>query len=161
MANIGRSPAVCLGRVDLRGKIGAVREIGISADDLVSALLASGEPVCILTAAASDIGLASLDRWGAAGGIDGNFDGRSGGNTLRLLDEKLSGDNPSIFTLSYGFGAKIQNIGTRSKTAEAEPDVFIATFDALFVHDYVNAPNFCQRQVRQSFRNGTIAGGAI
>jgi len=132
-----RPIAHCLFRQsDLRGRIGAVREIGISADDLVSALLASGEPVCILDSCGVGYTGSHLLIAGVrpAESVDVSMEDPE--ETLRLLDKKLSGDNPSIFTLSYGFGAKIQNIGTRSKRAQAEPDVFIATFDALIVHDY-------------------------
>jgi para-aminobenzoate synthetase component 1 len=56
---------------------------------------------------------------------------------LRLLDEKLSGKLPCMFTLSYDLGARLLGIGKGFVKAEnAEPDLFIARFDKLVVHDY-------------------------
>lgn len=57
--------------------------------------------------------------------------------TLRVLDEKLSGDLAGIFTISYDFGLKLQRVhrGTQP-VGSTEPDVFLALFDAVAVHDY-------------------------
>ena len=58
--------------------------------------------------------------------------------TLAILDEKLSGNLASVFTISYDFGLKLLGIEPRTKQFEcfSEPDVFIASFDTLLVHDY-------------------------
>ena len=56
---------------------------------------------------------------------------------LELLDRKLGENLAGIFTLSYDFGRKLQNIPRREKvTSTTEPDLFLALFDALLVHDY-------------------------
>ena len=57
--------------------------------------------------------------------------------TLVFLDEKLSGEKAAIFTLSYGLGPKLEKIKSKHKPT-SEPDVFLALFDALIVHDYDN-----------------------
>jgi len=54
--------------------------------------------------------------------------------TLDLLDDILSADKTAVFTLSYEFGSKLQEIGDRPKSHE--PDLFVSVFDALLVHDY-------------------------
>ena len=115
-----------------------MREIGISADELVSALLASGEPVCILDSCGVGYADSHLLIAGVRPSESMEFSARDPEEILRLLDKKFSGDNASIFTLSYEFGAKIQNSGARPKEVptQSEPDVFAAAFDALIVHDY-------------------------
>lgn len=53
--------------------------------------------------------------------------------TLKKLDEMLSGDLATIFTISYNFGRRLQGV---DDAPSAEPDVFAARFDRLIVHDY-------------------------
>lgn len=48
------------------------------------------------------------------------------------LDGLAAGDRPSIFTLSYGFGARLNGVESHAD----EPEVFAAKFDSLIVHDY-------------------------
>lgn len=58
--------------------------------------------------------------------------------TLEFLDQKL--ENPetfAIFTISYDFGLKLEKIAPRKKRFFSdEPDVFLAIFDSLLIHDY-------------------------
>jgi para-aminobenzoate synthetase component I len=55
---------------------------------------------------------------------------------LELLDITTSSSKiASIFTLSYDFGLKLHNLTSRFPETN-EPDVFLATFDNLIVHDY-------------------------
>src|ERR1035437_3165070 len=58
--------------------------------------------------------------------------------TLALLDDKVRGDAACVFTLSYDFGLKLLNIVPRAKefASPAEPDLYLARFAALVVHDY-------------------------
>lgn len=59
---------------------------------------------------------------------------------LRKLDSLfLPPDKAAIFTLSYDLGLRLNNIKSRRKEIAgfAEPDIFIAVFDALLIHDYV------------------------
>ena len=63
--------------------------------------------------------------------------------TLQRLDDLLDRELASVFTLSYDFGRKILGLAT-AKTAGVpdEPDVFIAQFENLLVHDYRTAETF-------------------
>jgi para-aminobenzoate synthetase component 1 len=66
-------------------------------------------------------------------------------NALALLDKKLAGNEFfKFFTLSYDFGLKLQNIRPRKKEfpAVAEPDVYLALYDAVIVHDYRTGETF-------------------
>ena len=59
--------------------------------------------------------------------------------SLRIFDERLSGKTTAnIFTISYDFGVKLQNIKNRHKEISTfpEPDIFLASFDCLIIHDY-------------------------
>ncbi len=51
-----------------------------------------------------------------------------------MKDENLA----SIFSISYDFGLKLERIQPRSREISSitEPDVFLASFDCLIVHDY-------------------------
>lgn len=64
--------------------------------------------------------------------------------TLNFLDEKLA--NPetfAIFTISYNFGHKLERIKPPHKPLEDdEPDVFLAVFDCLIIHDYNTRETF-------------------
>ena len=54
--------------------------------------------------------------------------------SLRVLDEVLTADKPSVFTLSYDLGRKLKGISDR--VMPDEPDVFIARFGSLIAYDY-------------------------
>ena len=65
--------------------------------------------------------------------------------TLRILDEKLGDQNlAAIFTISYDFGLKLQSIERRRpiSNSPAEPDIYLALFDCLIVHDYESGVTF-------------------
>jgi len=117
-----------------------MHEIDIGAVDLLSALLTLSESgtVCIL----DSCGVGYLGSHLLVAGIEpvetveiSNDDPNA---TLTLLDEKLRGDRASIFTISYDFGRKLLNIesGQSRREDQAEPDIFLAMFDVLIVHDY-------------------------
>ena len=118
-----------------------MREIKFSADRLVSALLhiSEHEPVCLL----DSCGVSHLGSHLLIAGIKpleiveiSNDDARQ---TLEFLDRKFSDPNLAfIFSVSYDFGLKMENINSRSKKSSilGEPDVFLAAFDCLIVHDY-------------------------
>jgi len=116
-----------------------VREIKLTADALVTALLqiSESEPVCIL----DSCGVGHLGSHLLIAGLRPietlEISNDDADRTTRLLDEKLSGDIAGIFTLSYDFGLKLQNISRRQATVDRrEPDLFLALFDALIIHDY-------------------------
>lgn len=64
--------------------------------------------------------------------------------TLSLLDEKL--ENPetfAVFTISYDFGLKLEKIiAPNRQLSTDEPDVFLAIFDCLIIHDYNTTETF-------------------
>jgi para-aminobenzoate synthetase component 1 len=118
-----------------------------SADDLIDSLLVlSGrENVCLL----DSCGVGNLGSHLLLAGVSPRktfkLSGENPLDTLRFLDEKLSDDNLfSIFTISYEFGLKLENIRPREKKHRgfAEPDVFLALFDALIIHDYETSETF-------------------
>ena len=107
-----------------------------SADYLIASLLALSETekICLL----DSCGVRHLGSHLLIAGIAPleTFEifNQSVDETLRFLDEKISEPNFfSIFTLSYEFGLKLENIEPRIKVSEnfAEPDVFLAAFDCL------------------------------
>lgn len=62
--------------------------------------------------------------------------------TLRFLDEKTA-TNFTIFTISYDFGLKLENIKPQPKRFSTdEPDVFLAVFECLIIHDYETDETF-------------------
>jgi len=117
-----------------------VPELDVTADELVSALLtlAKSEAVCIL----DSCGVGYLGSHLLIAGIDPvktyEFTETTAAETLSFIDEKLAGNLASVFTISYDFGMKMLGIASRTKPLESppEPDVFLALFDVLVVHDY-------------------------
>ncbi|MDQ3087451.1 MAG: aminodeoxychorismate synthase component I [Acidobacteriota bacterium] len=118
-----------------------MREINFSADELVSALLnlKREQNLCIL----DSCGVRHLDSHLLIAGFNPveilQITNENPRDTLITLDEKLSRqDLACIFTISYEFGLKLENIKPRKKEFSAfdEPDLFLAFFDCLIVHDY-------------------------
>lgn len=114
-----------------------MREIELTADELVAELLrlSTHDCVCLL----DSCGVGHLGSHLLIAGIlpievhevsDGDPS-----KALAILDEKLSGEHAAIFSLSYDFGARLHKIGI-TRTENSEPDVFVAIFDALIIHDY-------------------------
>ena len=116
-----------------------MRKINVSPDIFIPNLLA----------ASREIGLCLLDRCGTqhAGSnllIAGllpietlEITYAEPNNTLVLLDEILTGEMVAIFSLSYDFGRRLNGVGAiNDLEVSTEPNLFIATFDALLVHDY-------------------------
>ncbi len=119
----------------------AMREIQITADELVLSLLelSKQRQVCFLdSCAVSHLGSHLL-----IAGIEPietlNVSNKNPSDTLELFNQKLSQpDSVCIFTISYDFGLKLENIVPREKEFPAfpEPDIFLAVFDCLIIHDY-------------------------
>ncbi len=121
-----------------------MREIKFSADRLVAALLnlSKSETVCLLDSG----GVGNLGSRLLIAGIRPleclEISNENAETTLEILDAKLSGKNIAhIFTISYDFGLKLQNIAPRLKEVSTfdEPDVYLAAFDCLIIHDYDTA----------------------
>ncbi|MBA3631593.1 MAG: aminodeoxychorismate synthase component I [Acidobacteria bacterium] len=118
-----------------------MREIKLSGDELVETLLnlENERNVCIL----DSCGVNHLNSHLLIAGFNPvevlQITNDNPTKTLRILDEKLSHKNlASIFTISYDFGLKLENIKPRDKEFYAfdEPDLFLALFEFLVVHDY-------------------------
>lgn len=58
--------------------------------------------------------------------------------TLEDFEDKISKNLAGIFTLSYDLGLKLEKIRPRVKAISTfpEPDIYLALFDVLIVHDY-------------------------
>ncbi|MFN0279823.1 MAG: anthranilate synthase component I family protein [Pyrinomonadaceae bacterium] len=119
-------------------KSSPMQQIDISADELVSALLkiAASETVCIL----DSCGVNHLGSHLLIVGIEpvsvSEISGKDREKTLTFLDEAFtSTDSASMFTISYDFGRKLLNIAP-DKQNNSEPDIFLAQFDTLIIHDY-------------------------
>ncbi|HVE59818.1 MAG TPA: aminodeoxychorismate synthase component I [Pyrinomonadaceae bacterium] len=118
----------------------------ISADLLVKKLLVLSKTrqVCLL----DSCGVSHLKSHFLICGIDPletfEISHQDPEKTLRFLDEKLETDETfAIFTISYDFGLKLEKITPRKKSfSHDEPDVFLALFDCLIVHDYNTKETF-------------------
>jgi para-aminobenzoate synthetase component I len=121
-------------------QLNKIRELNITADELINKLVGCND-VCLL----DSCGVKHLGSHLLIAGIspiekleitrDNPFE------TLKFLNDKLA--NPtyaSIFTLSYDFGLKLENITSRHTSNE--PDLFIATFEVLIIHDYDTKKTF-------------------
>ena len=120
-------------------------ELDISADDLVSALLsiAETEPVCIL----DSCGIGNLGSHLLIAGIEPqsslSIEGNDPEVILDHLDEMARGEKAAIFTLSYDFGLRLNGIeSSHHADSLSEPDLFLATFRTLIVHDYTTQRTF-------------------
>ena len=132
------------------------RELKISVADLVEILLnlPKEKNVCLLdSCAVSNLGsrylIASFDAVETL-----EITETDANKTLAILDEKLANENLAcIFTISYEFGLKLNNITPRPKefAAFTEPDVFLALFDCLIIYDYETRKTFlCGNEKRFS-----------
>ena len=132
-----------------------MREIDVTADALVQALLrlSENEAVCLL----DSCGVGHLGSHLLIAGVrpieSVELSNQKPEKLLQLLDEKLSGDDACIFTLSYDFGVKLQDMS--AGTGASEPDVFLASFETLIIHDYDSGKTFV---VGDPSRYGAVVG---
>lgn len=119
-----------------------MRQLSITADNLVSALLRLSEKkaVCLLdSCGVGHLGSHLL----IAGVVPVDFfeiTNDDPSETMKLLDDTLSGDLAAMFTISYEFGQKLLGLKCPKKefANASEPDVYLALFDTLIVHDYTS-----------------------
>lgn len=113
-----------------------MHSLDLSADELILRLLelSQSETVCIL----DSCGVGHLGSHLLIAGIGPTevheITNDDPDKTLGFLDQKCSAQRAAIFTISYDFGLKLEGIPSVHKTSE--PDVFLALFDNLIVHDY-------------------------
>jgi len=127
-----------------------MREIKISSDNLVLSLLTISQSanVFILDACNDFYANSNLLIAGINPVESLQFFGDNAEQTLENFDKTLDKSNlAGIFTITYDFGLKLEQIAAGSKKFEAfsEPDIFLALFDCLIVHDY---------RTRQTFLDG-------
>ena len=116
-----------------------MREVNLSAGALIASLLSISETetVCIL----DSCGVSHLGSHLLIAGISPvetvEIKEESAEKTLEIFNRKTT-DSFCIFTISYDFGLKLENIKPRPKEFEnfSEPDIFLHVFDILIVHDY-------------------------
>jgi len=118
--------------------------IDISANDLVSRLLAAGDRLglCLLDSCGT---MHSGSQFLIAGisPVDSvELYNPDVTDVLRLMDDVFSGDKAAIFTLSYDFGRKLHGIDGPVPARAREPDVFISLFESLLVHDYQSGKTY-------------------
>lgn len=113
-------------------------ELNLSADELVEALLnlPSELNLCLL----DSCGVNHLNSHLLIAGINPveriEIKENEAEKTLEILDKKLSQTDLSAFlTISYDFGLKLNKIPSRHQNL-SEPDVFLALYDVLIIHDY-------------------------
>ena len=118
-----------------------------SADQLIASLLALSkkERVCLLDSCGAKHLGSHLLLAGMKPIETFEVSNEKPSETLRFLDDKLSSGNLfSIFTISYEFGLKLEKINSREKkhSGFTEPDIFLAIFDSLIIHDYKTRETF-------------------
>lgn len=133
-------------KIIYRVKISNVRETNLSADDLIDSLLeiSKTETVCLL----DSCGVSHLGSHLLLAGVGPvetlSIKDQTPEETLEILDRKLAENFAAVFTMSYEFGLRMERIEPRPKNFETldEPDVFLALFDCLIVHDYETKQTF-------------------
>ncbi|HMQ02697.1 MAG TPA: anthranilate synthase component I family protein [Pyrinomonadaceae bacterium] len=120
-----------------RATIRRVTRIITTADHIVSALAGHLGNVCIL----DSCGVASAEPSLLVAGIEPVEVLKLGGTdideTLREFDAAMAKDGlAAIFTISYDLGPRLLGLPIPSVPTKDEPDLFIALFDTLLIHDH-------------------------
>ncbi len=131
-----------------------MHEIKISSDSLVLSLLSLSNfaKVCILDACNDSY----LNSHLLIAGINPvetlQISGDDSEKTLESFNKKITQPNlAGIFTIAYDFGLKLEKMVVRKKEFSTfpEPDIFLALFDCLIIHDYSTRKTFldgnCQK----------------
>ena len=124
-----------------------MRKISISADDLILSLLGFSvqNQICLL----DSCGVSHLESHLLIAGIKPleilQITNESADESLKNFQKKLDAENTAqFFTISYDFGLKLENIKPREKEFSGfpEPDIFLAVFDCLIIHNYNSGETF-------------------
>ena len=115
-----------------------MREIEISADRLVASLIRSGgRGTCILDSCGVGKPGSNLLIVGSSPSRTICLTGPDPETSLSAFEERLTRENiATVFTMSYEFGVKLNSINPTRTEGPGEPDVFLAAFENLIVHDY-------------------------
>lgn len=120
-------------------------EIDISADQLVRALLRPplAGNICLLDSCGvggdgSDLLIAGVDPLNVV-----RLSTDDPNQSLKEFESLIAApDLAAIFTISYDFGVKLNAITRKTPTPPFEPDIVLALFDCLIIHDYEQAKTF-------------------
>src|SRR5947209_3977141 len=104
----------------------AVSKLHIAADELVHGLLKLSETEHI--AILDSCGIGHLGSHLLIGGIGAPIPSPT-------LEDLVDGDRPTVFTLSYSLGAKLN--GIRTGDDDAEPEIYALSFESLIIYDYI------------------------
>ncbi len=123
----------------MRATIPAVSSIALTADQIVSALAQKGRNVSILDSCGIARGGSSL----LIAGIDPinviSLDADDSNSLLDRFDRSVGrNDVASIFTISYDLGPKLMQLEGPVQSQVIEPDVYIAQYDSLLIHDHLS-----------------------
>jgi len=126
-----------------------VRKIDISATDLISSLLVLDKEVglCVLDSCNDTHPGSQFLIAGISPVATHEITNNGPAETLTQLDEFLAGDEAAVFTISYDFGRKLENIGPARQTAE--PDLFVSLFEHLIIHNYETQESFITGNLRR------------
>jgi len=118
--------------------------LDLDSNELISALLALAveHDVCIL----DSCGVGYLDSHLMIAGIEPmemhEISNSEADETLEQFERLLRKGYAAIFSISYDFGRKLQPIPGSTTSNSDEPDIFVALFDTLSIHDYKKGKSF-------------------
>ena len=123
-----------------------MRHLNLSVEQLAASLLALSETeqVCLL----DSCGVSHLGSHLLIAGVNpletAEISHENADETLKVFERKIAENFAAIFTISYEFGLKLNNIKPRRKEFQStgEPDIFFASFDYLIIHDYDEKQTF-------------------
>lgn len=120
-----------------------MQRLDLNSDELSSALLgnSANRNGCIL----DSCGVGYLDSHLMIAGVEPvevhEISGLDAAATLNRIEDLLRSGHAAIFSISYDFGRKLQpHFSEHSELIE--PDIFVALFDTLAIHDYATEQTF-------------------
>jgi para-aminobenzoate synthetase component I len=121
-----------------------MKRIKASADQVINTLLLlpSGRGVSIL----DSCGVGHLGSHLLIAGVEPvevlRLSGDDASETFSLFQQALGGGLAAIFTVSYDLGKKLEKVGAPHSAEDDEPDIYVALYDTLLVHDYDSLTTF-------------------
>src|SRR5215212_2077100 len=121
-----------------------MKRIEASADQVINALLMlpSDRAVSIL----DSCGIGHLGSHVLIAGVDPVevfcLSGNDAFETLSRFQNALGRGLAAIFTISYDFGWKLETALATRRSTDREPDIHLALYDSLLVHDYDHRETF-------------------
>lgn len=138
-----------------------MQEIDVPAGRLVEVLLSAGGKVCLLDSCGvgkpgSNLLIAGVDPVRTVLLSDDDPQ-----KTLEHLDSLLAFDDlAAVFSISYDFGLKLNGITPANDENAGEPDMFVALFDSLVIHDYESGKTWLggsDKGIESFFKNAALS----